>query len=74
MKLQILNITDIDEFEEKYIQKDEVAKKILDKYLKTLALGISNLIMILDPNSVIIGGDINSLLKDKIDVIKEKYL
>ena len=65
------NISDIDEFEEKYIQKDEIAQKILDKYLKTLALGISNLIMILDPNSVIIGGDINSLLKDKIEVLKK---
>ncbi|BCZ47925.1 ArsR family transcriptional regulator [Clostridium gelidum] len=65
------NILDIDEFEEKYIQKDEVAQKILDKYLKTLSLGISNLIMILDPNSVIIGGDINSLLKDKIEVVKK---
>ncbi len=65
-----LNIMDIDDFEYTYIQKDEVAQKVLDKYLKILALGISNLIMILDPNSVIIGGDINSLLKDKIEVIK----
>lgn len=65
------NISDIDEFEEKYIQKDEVAQKILDKYLKILALGISNLIMILDPNTVIIGGDINSLLKDKIEILKK---
>lgn len=66
-----LNIRDIYEFEEKYIQKDEIAQKILDKYLKMLGLGISNLIMILDPNSVIIGGDINNLLKDKIAILKK---
>ncbi|OOM82598.1 N-acetylglucosamine repressor [Clostridium puniceum] len=65
------NIIDIDDFEKKYIKKDQASQKILDKYSKTLALGISNLIMILDPNSVIIGGDINSLLKDKIEVIKK---
>jgi predicted NBD/HSP70 family sugar kinase/biotin operon repressor len=66
-----IKISDIDEFEQKYIQKDKVTEKILDKYLKTLSLGISNLIMILDPNSVIVGGDINSLLKDKVDLLKE---
>jgi len=66
-----IKINDIDEFEQKYIQKDKVIEKILDKYLKTLSLGISNLIMILDPNSVIVGGDINSLLKDKVDLLKE---
>jgi predicted NBD/HSP70 family sugar kinase/biotin operon repressor len=66
-----IKIKDIDEFEEKYIQIDKVAQMLLDKYLKTLSLGISNLIMILDPNSVIIGGDINSLLKDKIEVLKK---
>lgn len=67
------NISDIDEFEERYIQKDEIAKKTLDKYLKILGIGISNLIMILDPNTVILGGDINNLLEDKIDVLK-KYI
>lgn len=67
------NITDIDEFEEKYVHKDETAQKILEKYLKILGLGISNLIMILDPNTVILGGDINNLLEDKIDLLK-KYV
>jgi len=65
------NVIDIDDFEKKYIEKDQAAQKVLDEYSKILALGISNLIMILDPNSVIIGGDINSLLKDKIEVIKK---
>ncbi|MCR4943398.1 MAG: ROK family transcriptional regulator, partial [Clostridium sp.] len=37
----------------------------------TLSVGISNLIMILDPKEIIIGGDINSLLKENIDYIRE---
>jgi len=67
------NISDIDEFKEKYFKDDDFAKRIFDKYLKILSLGISNLIMVLDPNTVILGGDINKLLKDKLDVLK-KYI
>lgn len=64
-------ISDIDEFEKKYIQNDEITKRVLEKYLKILGIGISNLIMILDPNCIVIGGDINTLLKDKIDILKK---
>jgi len=67
------NISDIDEFKEKYFKDDDFAKRTLDKYLKVLSLGISNLIMVLDPNTVILGGDINKLLNDKMDVLK-KYI
>lgn len=65
------SITDIDELEEKYDENDETFKVILDRYLQILALGISNLIMILDIKNVVIGGDINNLLKDKINVLKK---
>ncbi len=64
-------ITDIEEFEEKLVEKDEKAEKIMEKYLGTLSVGISNLIMILDSNSVIIGGDINNLLANKIEIIRK---
>jgi len=64
-------VMDIDEFEQKYIQKDELAKEIYDKYIKVLSLGISNLIMLLDPSTIILGGDINSLLNDRVDVLKK---
>lgn len=64
------DISDIDEFEELYQQNDVLTKKVLDKYLKILGTGISNLIMLLDPNTIIIGGDINNLLNDKIDILK----
>ena len=72
-EVSLIKISDIDEFEEKYIQKDAIAEKVLDKYLSILGFGLSNLIMILDPNTIILGGDINNLLKDKIDVFK-KYI
>ncbi|WP_310940331.1 ROK family transcriptional regulator [Clostridium sp. SHJSY1] len=64
-------ITDVEEFEEKFLEKDEIAKITMDNYLSKLSVGISNLIMILDPNTVIIGGDINNLLLNNIDFIKE---
>lgn len=65
-------ITDIEEFEEKFFEKDEIAKAVMDNYSNNLSVGISNLIMILDPNTVIIGGDINNLLSNNINFIKEK--
>jgi predicted NBD/HSP70 family sugar kinase len=70
-EVSLEDISDIDEFEELYLQNDISTKKVLDKYLKILGIGISNLIMLLDPNTIIIGGDINNLLNDKIDILKK---
>jgi predicted NBD/HSP70 family sugar kinase/biotin operon repressor len=66
------NISDIDEFEERYNQNDKDAHDVLNNYLKTLSLGLSNLVMIFDPSSIVIGGDINNLLNDKIDMLKKE--
>ncbi|NSB15012.1 ROK family transcriptional regulator [Clostridium beijerinckii] len=66
------NISDIDEFEERYNQNDKDAHDVLNDYLKTLSLGLSNLVMIFDPSSIVIGGDINNLLNDKIDMLKKE--
>lgn len=65
------SIADIEEFEERFLQKDEYAEKVMEKYINILSVGLSNLIMILDPNSVIIGGDINNLLIKNIDYIRK---
>lgn len=70
-ELSMENISDIEEFEELYMKSDMTTKKVLDKYLKILSIGISNLIMLLDPNTIVIGGDINSLLNDKIEILKK---
>nr|WP_279220059.1 ROK family protein [Clostridium sp. MF28] len=68
------NISDIDEFEERYNQNDKDAHDVLNDYLKTLSLGLSNLVMIFDPSSIVIGGDINNLLNDKIDMLKKRFI
>ncbi|GFZ32922.1 ArsR family transcriptional regulator [Clostridium zeae] len=65
------SISDIYEFEEKYIQGNELAIKVLEEYLGILGIGVSNLIMILDPSCIVVGGDINSLLKDKMVLLRE---
>lgn len=70
-KTEKIKLLDIDEFEERYEKKDIRAMEVLKYYLKTLSMGISNLIMILDPRSIIIGGDINNLLKKNIDFIRD---
>lgn len=63
-------ISDIEEFETFYNKNDKNAEKVLQEYLNILGIGISNLTMLLDPNSVVLGGDINNLLKDQIDILK----
>jgi predicted NBD/HSP70 family sugar kinase/biotin operon repressor len=70
-EISIEDISDIDEFEELYMKNDISTNKVFEKYLKILGTGISNLIMLLDPNTIIIGGDINNLLNDKIDILKK---
>lgn len=64
-------ILDIEEFEKKYNNSDEIAREVFEKYIKILSIGISNLIMILDPSSIVIGGDINDLLRGKISELKK---
>ena len=64
-------INDIEEFETFYNKNDEVAQKVLDDYLNILGIGISNLTMLLDPNIIVLGGDINTILKDKINILKD---
>lgn len=64
-------ITDIEEFEVLCENKDEQALEILKEYLFILGTGISNLMLILDPNTIVIGGDIKSLLDENIELLKE---
>ncbi len=64
-------LNEIDDFEKLYNLGDSVAREILEKYLKYLGVGISNLSMILDPRSIVLGGDINNLLEKNIDSIRD---
>ncbi|MDO5517392.1 MAG: ROK family transcriptional regulator [Clostridium sp.] len=64
-------VSDIEEFEVLCENKDKQALDILKEYLFILGTGISNLMLILDPNTVVIGGDINRLLNENIESLKE---
>ena len=52
-------------------KNDEEALSILKEYMYILGTGISNLMLILDPNTIVIGGDIKSLLDENIESLKE---
>lgn len=67
----VYKIREIEDFQKVYDMGDKKAEDILERYLKYLSVGISNLSMILDPSSIVIGGDINGLLEDNLDKISE---
>lgn len=64
-------LDNIEEFEKIYNASDDTAMAIMNEYINMLGIGISNLIMILDPKNIVIGGDINSLLSSNIDNIRK---
>lgn len=64
-------IEDIEALEKAYDNGDEDARQILKEYLYILGHGIVNLTMLLDPNSVVIGGEINNLISNEIEYLKE---
>ena len=63
-------LDDIEEFISLFEKEDRTTKKVLERYFNILGVGIANLTMLLDPSSVVLGGDINSLLKENIDVLR----
>ena len=64
-------ISDIEEFEKLCDSLDEIALDVLKEYISILGVGISNLTMILDPNSIVIGGEINNLIDRNLNYLKE---
>ena len=67
-------IKSVEEFESLYLNGDSKAVKVLKEYIEILAIGISNLIMLLDPSTVILGGEINTLLEAELKYLsKEIY-
>ncbi|MDU2490691.1 MAG: ROK family transcriptional regulator [Clostridium celatum] len=63
-------LDDIEEFISLFQKGDKTTKEILQRYFNILGVGIANLTMILDPSSVVLGGDINVLLKENIDFLR----
>lgn len=64
-------ISDIEEFEKLCDLSDKVALDVLKEYISILGVGISNLTMILDPSSIVIGGEINNLIYGNLSYLKE---
>lgn len=63
-------LDDIEEFISLFEKGDKTTKEVLERYFSILGVGIANLTMLLDPSSVVLGGDINILLKENIDVLR----
>lgn len=63
-------LDDIEEFISLFEKGDKTIKEVLERYFNILGVGIANLTMLLDPSSVVLGGDINILLKENIDVLR----
>lgn len=63
-------LDDIEEFISLFEKGDKTTKEVLERYFNILGVGIANLTMLLDPSSVVLGGDINILLKENIDVLR----
>ncbi|KHD14155.1 ROK family protein [Clostridium butyricum] len=64
------SINEIEEFEDLYNINDENIKKVLTEYIDILGAGISNLTMLFDPKIIVIGGEINNILINEIDNLK----
>ena len=64
-------LDDIEEFISLFEKGDKTIKEVLERYFNILGVGIANLTMLLDPSSVVLGGDINILLKENINILRD---
>lgn len=64
-------INDIEEFEDLCNSSNDIALNVLREYISILGVGISNLTMILDPRSIVIGGEINNLIGSNFEYLKQ---
>lgn len=55
-----------------YYKGDEIAKKVYDKFLNYISYGLANLVNILDPGTIIIGGGISAQGKPFLDEINKR--
>jgi predicted NBD/HSP70 family sugar kinase len=62
----------IQEFFDRLLSKEKLAEKVWDEYLEYLASGIQNIILILDPHYVVIGGEISDYEELLIEPLREK--
>ena len=65
-------IDTLKEFFSKIEQKENLAMVELEKYICYLAIGIQNIVLILDPHYVVIGGEISDFSEYYLKDLKEK--
>lgn len=66
-----IKINNTDDFKRCIDNNESLAREILKEYIDVLSVGIANLIMILDPNCIVLGGDINEILNIGLADLKE---
>lgn len=71
-KMSEIKIKKLKDFFINLEEKNDMALEVWNDYIEYLALGIQNIIMILDPHYVILGGEISQLEDEFINQLKEK--
>jgi predicted NBD/HSP70 family sugar kinase len=71
--LKSLNPVDtLKEFFSRVDQEESLAMLELEKYISFLAIGIQNIVLVLDPHYVVLGGEVSDFSEYYLDELKEK--
>lgn len=62
----------LEELFDRYKRGEQLVKPVLDAYINYLALGIANMVSLLNPEKIIIGGDAGRYLAPVLDEISNK--
>ena len=65
-------VDNLKEFFLRVEKKEDLARVSLEKYISFLAIGIQNIVLILDPHYVILGGEISDFSEYYLEDLKEK--
>lgn len=66
------SVDTLKEFFSRVQQKESLAMVALEKYISFLAIGIQNIVLILDPHYVVLGGEISDFSEYYLEDLKEK--
>ena len=65
-------VDSLKEFFSRVEQKESLAMLELEKYISFLAIGIQNIVLVLDPHYVVLGGEISDFADYYLEALKEK--
>lgn len=57
-KAKGITVASIDEIVQQYVAKDKETRDVVSQYLNNLALGLQNILLAIDPKTIIIGGEL----------------